>query len=618
MSYTKEQIERANAVDLEQFLRNRGETLKRSGKDMQWEAHDSLKIRGNKWYRFSNDKGGYPIDFVMEFYGKTFPEAVEMLIGEKAEGQPGAVHCPSPEFRLPLRNVTNVNARNYLVTERGISEELVDFFLNTGSVYEEAQHHNVVFVGRDKNGIPRYASCRGTREKFRQDVAGSDKSYGFSKIGTTEELFVFEAPIDLMSFIDLFPEGWKDRSYLSLGGVAPKALNRFLSEHKHIKRVFLCLDNDDAGNKACDNINKSIPNDIEVYRVRPSLKDWNEVLIGMRGANRNDQYRLFNLRPKQLVPMIRMSEVETKEVFFLWNPYIPFGKLTLLQGDSGNGKTYLAMYLCAACTKGIELPGMEKHEPFNVIYQTAEDGLGDTIKPRLIEAGADLDRVMVIKDDDDPLTLADERIEKAIKENKAKLVIIDPIQAFLGAGVDMNRANEVRPLLRALSDVAERTGCAIVLIGHLNKASGQQSGYRNLGSIDFRAASRSVLLVGKSKEDPNIRILAHDKSSLAPAGQSLAFALGDEDGFRWLGEYEITADELLSGIEKKEPSKTQEAKDLICNMLAGGKEVSSEEIDKAALKREISSRTVRDAKKALGSALKCRYTEGHKKIYWME
>ena len=632
MSYTKEQIDRANATDLEQFLRNQGEILKRSGKDMQWEKHDSLKIRGNKWFQFSSDKGGYPIDFVMEFYGKTFPEAMEMLIGEKAEGQPGAVPDPSPEFRLPLRNTNNDIAKNYLVTERGISIELVDLFLQSGDVYEDAKHHNVVFIGRDQNGIPRYAHCRGTKEKFRQDISGSDKSYGFYHQGTDNVLCVFEAPIDLLSFISLFPKDWKDHHYLALGGVSDRALKRYLAEHPNINHVFLALDMDEPGEEACVKMNAIIPEGFKVYRLKAPVKDWNELLLHKgEYPTLRDKLSYVDLRLEEktdnkteakaedLVPMIRMSDIETKEVGFLWNPYIPFGKLTILQGDSGNGKTYLAMYLCAACTNGKPLPHMEMIEPCNVIYQTAEDGLDDTIKPRLEEAGADLSRVLTINDyDTDPLTLADERIEKAIRQTNAKLVIIDPIQAFLGANVDMNRANEVRPLLRKIADVAQRTGCAIVLIGHLNKASGQQSGYRNLGSIDFRAASRSVLVVGKSKDDPNIRVMAHDKSSLAPAGTSLAFVLGDEDGFRWIGEYDVTADELLSGIEKKAPSKIHEAKDLILNMLSNGKDVLSEDIDRVAIKRGISSRTVRDAKKELGIVLKCRCIEGHKKVYWLD
>ena len=623
MSYTQEQIDRANAVSLEDFLRSQGESLRRCGKDMEWKAHDSLKVRGNKWHRFSNDTGGYPIDFVMEFYGKSFPEAVEMLIGEKGEGQPGAVPAPSPEFHLPLRNVTNANARKYLITERGIDEGLVDLFLNSGDIYEDADHHNVVFVGRDPKNLPRYAHCRSTRDKFRLDVVGSDKSYGFGYQGKGDTLCVFEAPIDLLSFINLFSKNWQDRSYISLGGVAYKALQQFAEDHKGIRTIYLCLDNDETGEAACIHLNKSIPEDMKVYRMKPPVKDWNELLLQKEQFDRKDWYVLQDLREKndagEFVPMIRMSDVEQTEVAFLWKPYIPFGKLTILHGDAGNGKTYLAMQLCAACTNKAELPHMEVHEPFNVIYQTAEDGLGDTIKPRLIEAGADLEKVLVIDEgDDDPLTLADERIERAIRQNDARLLIIDPIQAFLGPNVDMNRANEVRPILRKIGDVAQRTGCAIVLIGHLNKATGQQSGYRGLGSIDFTAGVRSVLIIGKSKDDPNVRVLAHDKSSLAPAGTSLAFILGDEEGFRWIGDFDISAEELLSGFEKKKESKTQEAKDLICRMLAGGKEVFSDEIDRAALEKGISSRTVRDAKKELGEALKSKIGEGRRKVFWME
>ena len=623
MFYTQAQIDRANAVSLEDLLRSQGETLKRCGKDMEWKAHDSLKVRGNKWHRFSNDTGGYPISFVMEFYGKSFPEAVEMLIGEKGEGQLEAVPAPSPEFHLPLRNVTNANARNYLVTERKIDEGLTDRFLNAGDIYEDAQHHNVVFVGRDPEGMPRYAHCRGTKDKFRLDVAGSDKSYGFSYQGKDDKLCVFEAPIDLLSFINLFSKSWMEHSYLSLGGVAYKALQQFIEDHKGIRTIYLCLDNDEAGEAACIHLNKDIPEGMKVYRMKPPVKDWNELLLQKEKIDRKDWFVMKDLREKndagEFVPMIRMSDVEQTEVAFLWKPYIPFGKLTILHGDAGNGKTYVAMQLCAACTNKAELPHLEALEPFNVIYQTAEDGLGDTIKPRLIEAGADLEKVLVIDEgDDDPLTLADERIERAIRQNNARLLIIDPIQAFLGPNVDMNRANEVRPILRKIGDVAQRTGCAIVLIGHLNKATGQQSGYRGLGSIDFTAGVRSVLVIGKSKDDPNLRIMAHDKSSLAPAGTSLAFLLGDEEGFRWVGDFDISAEELLSGIEKKKESKIQEAKDLICRMLAGGKEVFSEEIDKAAMEKGISSRTVRDAKKELGEALKNKIGEGRKKVFWME
>ena len=621
MTYTQAQIDKANAVDLEKFLRAQGETLVRSGKEYRWKAHDSLTVCGNKWFRHSQSKGGLPVDFVMEFYGKSFLEAVQMLTGEPGEVQPEADPAPSPAFRLPLRNVTNTNILNYLTQERKLSPSLVNFFIAAGDIYEDAAHHNVVFMGRDADGHPRYASSRGIREKFRQDAAGAEKAFGFAHRGTDKQLLVFEAPIDLLSFIELFPKNWQQHNYLSLGGVSARALQQFLSERPDVERVFLCLDADKAGEDACKRLTALLPDTVSVTRIQPCMKDWNDVLVHRAEIPNRNYFKSIVLKEPskpETVKIIRMSDVELTPVDWLWKPYLPFGKLSVLQGNPGEGKTYFAMHLAAACTNGKLLPNMERMEPFNVIYQTAEDGLGDTVKPRLIEAGADLDRVLVIDDSDVQLTLSDERIEKAIIENNARLVIIDPIQAYLGADVDMNRANEVRPIFMRLGQVAQRTGCAILLIGHLNKAAGMQSLQRGLGSIDIAAAVRSVMFIGKLKHDPTMRILTHEKSSLAPPGASLAFSLGDEGGFRWVGEYDITADEMLSGIEPQRETKTQQAKDLICTLLAGGKQVLSEDIDKAALERGIPGRTVRDAKRELGDALKSKIVEGRKKVFWME
>ena len=621
MTYTQAQIDKANAVDLEKFLRAQGETLVRSGKEYRWKAHDSLTVCGNKWFRHSQSKGGLPVDFVMEFYGKSFPEAVQMLTGEPGEAQPEAGPAPSPAFRLPLRNVTNANILNYLTQERKLSPSLVNFFIAAGDIYEDAAHHNVVFVGRDADGHPHYASSRGIREKFRQDAAGAEKAFGFAHRGTDKQLLVFEAPIDLLSFIELFPKNWQQHNYLSLGGVSARALQQFLSERPDVERVFFCLDADKAGEDACKRLAGLLPDTVSVTRIQPCMKDWNDVLAHRAEIPNRNYFKSIVLKEPlkpETVKIIRMSDVELTPVEWLWKPYLPFGKLSVLQGNPGEGKTYFAMHLATACTNGKLLPNMERMEPFNVIYQTAEDGLGDTVKPRLIEAGADLDRVLVIDDSEVQLTLSDERIEKAIIENNARLVIIDPIQAYLGADVDMNRANEVRPIFMRLGQVAQRTGCAILLIGHLNKAAGMQSLQRGLGSIDIAAAVRSVMFIGKLKHDPTMRILTHEKSSLAPPGASLAFSLGDEGGFRWVGEYDITADEMLSGIEPQRETKTQQAKDLICTLLAGEKRVLSEDIDKAALERGIPGRTVRDAKRELGDALKSKIVEGRKKVFWME
>lgn len=264
--------------------------------------------------------------------------------------------------------------------------------------------------------------------------------------------------------------------------------------------------------------------------------------------------------------IINMEDVEAKELDWLWYPYIPYGKITIVQGDPGEGKTTFVLHLAALLTKGEALPCDDKENPpINVIYQTAEDGLEDTIKPRLVEAGADCSRIKVIDESTDPLTMSDERLEQAIIETGAKLIILDPIQAYLGAEIDMHRANEIRPILKRLGAIAEQHICAVVLIGHMNKSSGSKSAYRGLGSIDFQATARSVLVVGRLKDNPQTRVIAHDKSSLAPEGQSIAFELDKDTGFKWIGHYDISVDDLLSGISRE--NKLEMAENLLRDIL---------------------------------------------------
>ena len=606
MYYTQEQIDRANQADLVSFLQSQGEQLTRAGNEYRWKRHDSLTVRGNKWYRHSQSKGGAPIDFVMEFFGKSFTEAVELLTGEKGAAPPPDRPSPASlsDFRLPPRSTDNRTARNYLTAARRIDEDVTGFFFSTGDIYEEAAHHNAVFVGRDEDGVPRYAHQRGTAGNFRLDVKGSDKAFNFCYRGEGEKLFVFEAPVDLLSFLCLFKKDWQKHSYLSLGGVGEKALVRFLSDRPSVKTIYLCLDSDEAGNEACSRIAKLTPEGLTVHRLVPLFKDWNEVLQ-RRAEIADGKYlseAIYGLREppqEETVEIIRMSEVDTQTVEWLWKPYIPFGKVTIIQGNPGEGKTTLALCLCAACTNRKPFPLMPEHEPFNVIYQTAEDGLGDTVKPRLMEAEADLDRVLVIDESKQELSLSDERIEKAIRQNGARLIILDPIQAYVGEKTDMNKANEIRPIFRRLAEVAERTACAVILIGHLNKAAGGQSAYRGLGSIDFRAAARSVLLIGRVKREPNIRVIVHDKSSLAPEGKPMAFCLDPETGFEWVGEYDITADELLSGAGGNTATKTEQAETLILDLLADENEMTSEEVMKAAAEVGISERTLKTARRNL-------------------
>jgi len=184
-----------------------------------------------------------------------------------------------------------------------------------------------------------------------------------------------------------------------------------------------------------------------------------------------------------------------------------------------------------------------------------------------------------------------------VRETGAKLIVLDPLQAYLGDNVDMHRANEVRPVFKRLCAMADRTGCAIILIGHMNKAQGLKSSYRGLGSIDFRAAARSVLLVGRLKSDPAVRVVAHDKSSLAPEGKSIAFSLDAENGFQWIGYCDVSVDDVLSGVGSVQ-TKTAQMEDELRRMLA--KPVPADDVLRRAAELGISERTVNIAKKNVG------------------
>ena len=319
-----------------------------------------------------------------------------------------------------------------------------------------------------------------------------------------------------------------------------------------------------------------------------------EALFSINGKVRKLKENKDMEEQKTQLKMIKMSEIETQEIKWLWYPFIPYGKLTIVQGDPGDGKTTMILNLAAQLSKGKCFEGGSGVDaPMKVIYQTAEDGLADTVKPRLEKAGADCEQILVIDESDKSLSMIDERIEEALKTTGAKMLILDPIQAYLGGGMDMNRANEAREMTKRLGQLADKYECAIILIGHMNKAAGNKAAYRGMGSIDFFAVARSVLLVGRVEGEPNIRAVVQIKNNLAEFGHPKAFRLSD-DGFEWMGDYDITVDEVLGGI-----APLEQAKRLLMELAKTNNMMLSSEIVGLAVEEDISKRTMEMAKKTL-------------------
>lgn len=302
--------------------------------------------------------------------------------------------------------------------------------------------------------------------------------------------------------------------------------------------------------------------------------------------------------------IINGSEIVPVGIDWLWFPYIPYGKVTLLQGDPGDGKSTFALNLAALMTRGEAFPFTdEKHEPMNVIYQNTEDDLDDTVIPRFINAGGEVDRIFFIDENKQPLTFDSvERIESAIRECEAKLIIFDPLVSYIGEDVSINQANEVRAKFNRLISIAKQTKCAILIVGHMNKMQGTKGIYRSVGSIDIVAAARSCLVISPCPEEPDNRIMAVQKNNLAKKGPAIKFEI-NEGKVEFLDTMEITADELLNAYPvsdgKRTDSKSELAKKVLVEMLSAG-EKTQQEIMARMQSLNISRRTAENAKADIG------------------
>lgn len=305
--------------------------------------------------------------------------------------------------------------------------------------------------------------------------------------------------------------------------------------------------------------------------------------------------------------IICMADVEAKRTRWLWYPYIPLGKITLMQGDPGGSKTTLSLAIASIISKGGRFINDDElapgRTPGRVLYQTAEDGIDDTIKPRLIKMKPNFNNIFLIDERDQGLTLTDERIEDALKTLHPSLAIIDPLQAYLGADVDMHRANEVRPVMARIGRLAEEYQCAILFIMHMSKMTQQKALYRGLGSIDFAAVARSVLVVGRNPQNDQEIIMAHEKSSLAKNGQSIVYHIDQEYGIVFDGFSELSADDILGPRQtpKGRPGDMmEEARNLLYEMVGDGGYARRDDIMSAALAQGITERTLQRAKKEIG------------------
>lgn len=345
-------------------------------------------------------------------------------------------------------------------------------------------------------------------------------------------------------------------------------------------------------------------------RCVPPLKEV-EIKQIAKSVSRYEPGKVFTKgEKKKFAPIITcLKDVEPEDIHWLWEPYIPLKKITLMEGDPGVGKTWAALTIASAVSTGAPFPSCDDgkpknhREPLTVLYLTAEDGIGDTLRPRLDAVGADVSRVFVLSGGIDEegnqreITLG--LLESATAVLNPALIVIDPLQAFLGAGVDMHRANEVRPFLSKLASIAETHNCAVVCLRHLAKASASKALYRGLGSIDFAAAARSVLLVGADPNNPGQRGIVHVKSSLAPIGPSIGYELRNGQFF-WTGVTDLTAATLLQPepVNDEEKGALDEAKEWLKNYLADGPK-SSRDVLKNAREAGFSEATIRRGKTGL-------------------
>jgi len=556
---------------------------------------------------------------------RDFQDILSKLPGARQSGDCHIAPCPLPGHKTPQGHLTLKDAGDKaLVTCQGGKHGYQDICqwlgfdnLTYGNSNEPEAKIIATFDYPDADGKLLYQVVRYDPKDFRQRRPDGSGTWVWNLKGVKPVLY--RLPEVLKAVREgrtvYVCEGEKDTDALRAKGLTATTnsggAEKWRPEYAEALKgasVVILPDNDAPGKRHAAKVAASLYGKAESVKIVEltnrnghqvkDVSDWlaagGTVAELERLANETPEYK-----PKESdISLVCMAEVKPETVSWLWLPYIPLGKLTLLEGDPGIGKSWVSLGIATGVSLGKGLPGTEAIESASVVLASAEDGLGDTIRPRLDAMGADVSKIYAIKGSLDFGNNGLAILEGVIDRVKPSLVIIDPLVAYIGAGVDLHRANETRAVMAKLADIAEKHGCAILAIRHLTKGGTLKPIYRGLGSIDLAAACRSVLMAGCDPENPQKRGIVQIKSNLAPTGKAIGYELTN-GGFYWTGESDLTWQRILSAEDSSEgKSALDEAIDFLKDELIEGP-VDASQVWREARDTGLSEKTIKRAKARL-------------------
>ena len=547
-------------------------------------------------------------------------EILHQLRNVKRVGDDWTAQCPAHDDAHNSLSIGDGDKGLLLYCHAGCTFEAIAAALQLERQTEGARRIVATYDYQDEQGVLLYQALRYEPKGFSQRKPDGAGGWAYKLNGVRRVLYRLPELLTSEPTATVFiVEGEKDADRLvklglvattNAGGASQKWLDEY-NERLRGRNVVILPDNDQVGRHHAQKVARSLASvaaNVKIVEL-PGLAEKGDVSDWLDAGGTVEQLHALvesaaqaNKDAKADAPLrvVNMADVEPETVRWLWRPYLALGKLTMLEGDPGLGKSWLTCAIAAAVSCGRGLPSVAPCTPANVLMLSAEDGLGDTLRPRLDAVGADVSRIFALNE---PLTFDAAgllRLEASIIEHSPALVIIDPLFAYTGGKVDIHRANECRAISAPLAAIAERCGCALVAVRHLGKSRGGGHALNaGIGSIDFAAAARSVLLVGQDPDEPTKRAIVQIKNNLAPLGPALGYKL-ENSQFWWTGESDITAGRILSTVPDEEERGAQdEAVEFLRALLADGPRAANE-VKAEARRAGISEPTLRRAKDRLG------------------